>query len=381
MTENKKRILYVVNVDWFFLSHRKLIAEKASEEGFEIAIATILTDRRTELEELGLEVYKLEAERGKISILEAFSLVFQLLKIYTLFKPDIVHLISIKPVLFGGLASRLANVPAMVAAVSGLGSAFLSTGPKAKVIRCFVIFLYRISLMHKNSLTIFQNLDDQELISKAANLPDYKSTLIKGSGVDLEKFPFQPIPDGEPVVMLPARLLSNKGVWEFVEAARIVQNACKEKVRFVLVGDVDPSNSASLNHDELQKIKTENYVEVWGHSDDMSLTLGRSTIVVLPSYREGLPKVLLEAAASGRPVITTDVPGCREAVKVGETGLLVESKDSESLAAALIILLNDPNRCLQMGKAGRLYAEQFFDVNEVANKHIEIYSKLLCHLQ
>jgi glycosyltransferase involved in cell wall biosynthesis len=241
--------------------------------------------------------------------------------------------------------------------------------------------LYRVALGHRNLRVIFQNEDDRASVSALARLPPERSTVIRGSGVDLESFRYHEPEGGRtPVVMLACRWLADKGVREFCEAARALRARAAQgagPARFVLVGDTDPGNPASLTMDELRKYADEGSIELWGRRADMPAVLAEADIVVLPSYREGLPKVLLEAAACGRPVVTTDVPGCRDAIEPGVTGVLVPVRDAGALADAIDALLHDPARRLEMGRAGRQLAERCFDVRQVVEEHLRIYDQLL----
>lgn len=373
-------LLFIVNVDWFFLSHRLEIARLAMKKGYRVGIATSITDRLPELKSEGFEVYPLYFERASTGLGATWSLFRQVLIILRRARPDILHLVTIKPVLLGGLAARIARVPAVVSAVSGLGFVFLAKGMRARLVRFFVSVLYRVAMSHPNAMVIFQNRDDQEMVSQLARLPKKKSTIIRGSGVDLKAYSAAPLPDGQPIVLLAARLLVDKGVREFAEAARLVRQNGRElaqTARFVLVGDVDPGNAASLTSEEVEKWRAAGVLEIWGHRKDMAATLAQACLVVLPSYREGLPKILIEAAACGRPIVTTDVPGCRDAIEPGVTGVLVPPRDAEALATAIEELLENPKRCTELGRNGRQLAEAHFDVTEVAARHIAIYDALL----
>jgi glycosyltransferase involved in cell wall biosynthesis len=245
--------------------------------------------------------------------------------------------------------------------------------------RAAVSGLYRLALGHPNLKAIFQNPDDRAMLTRVAHLPASKVTLIRGSGVDLATCPCTPLPSGVPVVMLAARLLADKGVREFVAAARKTRErlAATTPVRFVLVGSTDPGNPASLTQHEVARWVEEGIVECWGHRNDMPEVLPSAHIVVLPSYREGLPKVLIEAAAAGRAVVTTDVPGCRDAIDPGVTGILVPAQDEAALASAIEGLLLDPVRCAAMGRAGRALAESAFDQRQVVARHMDIYRQLV----
>jgi len=287
----------------------------------------------------------------------------------------VLHLVTIKPVLIGGLAARLAPVRGVVYAVSGLGHVFLANGFWGASRRKLVRVLYRLSLGVRNMRIIFQNPDDQASISSIARVNPDAMYMIPGSGVDLSKYNSSPLPNGTPVVMMAARLLATKGVREFVDAAQILRTE-GVKARFWLVGDLDIENPASIQRKELDEWKGKGLIELMGYCKHIPELMNKSHIVVLPSYREGLPKVLIEAAACGRAVVTTDVPGCRDAIEDGVTGLIVPAKDSRSLAQALRGLIESRELCQSMGSAGRARAERIFDVGEVVVKHLEIYQSL-----
>ena len=370
-------LLFVVNVDWFFLSHRLPIALEAQRLGYEVHIATGLTDKLDELQRHGLVVHPLALDRSSAGVGNAWRTMVELWRVFRAVRPDVVHLVTINPVLLGGLMARLAGVPAVVAAVSGLGFVFVARGVKAKGRRLLVGLLYRLALGHRNLKVIFQNPDDRASLAKVMHLPANKVAMIRGSGVDLAQYVHSSIPSGVPVVVLAARLLVDKGVREFVQAARLLKQR-GVSVRFCLVGTVDPANPTSLTDAELAQWVSEGVVEVWGHRSDMPQVLAVAQIVVLPSYYgEGLPKVLIEAAACGRAVVTTDHPGCRDAIDPGVTGVLVPVRNAAALAEAIEGLLTDPVRCQAMGNAGRALAERAFDVRQVVAAHLRIYQELI----
>jgi glycosyltransferase involved in cell wall biosynthesis len=372
-----RTLLFVVNVDWFFLSHRLPIALEAQRQGYQVHVATGLTDKLGELQRLGLVVHPLVLERSSAALGNAWRTMVELWKVFRAVRPDVVHLVTIKPVLLGGLVARLAGVPAVVVAVSGLGFVFLARGAKAVVRRWLVGGLYRVALGHRNLMVIFQNPDDRASLAKLAHLPGSKVAMICGSGVDLAQYDHTPLPSGVPVVLLAARLLADKGVREFVQAARLLTQQ-GISARFCLVGSVDLANPTSLTDVELAQWVNEGVVELWGHRSDMPQVLAAAQVVALPSYYgEGLPKVLIEAAACGRAVVTTDHPGCRDAVDPGVSGVLVPVRDAVALANALEGLISDPERCLSMGNAGRCLAERAFDVRQVVAAHMRIYQELI----
>ena len=378
LNHSKKKLLFIVNVDWFFLSHRLPIAVEAMREGYEVHIAAGITDKSNLLENSGLIVHPLNLHRSRVGVVSFLSEFLEIFSIIRTVAPDIVHLVTIKPVLLGGIASRLAYVPAVVFAVSGLGFVFINKGLMALFRRKAISILYRLAFGHANKRVIFQNVDDKSTLASLSNISSNESVLIHGSGVDLSAYSMQSLSVGLPIVLLAARLLEDKGVREFVRAAELV-NVSTPRARFVLVGEPDPLNPATVKQQELDQWKLNGVVEMWGYRDDMNTVLSSATVVVLPSYREGFPKVLIEAAACGRAVITTDVPGCRDAIEDGVTGLLAPVRDAEMLANKISFLLDNPGCCEDMGIAGRRRAEEMFDVKQVVAKHMHIYEDLLCH--
>ena len=371
-----RRLLFVVNVDWAFLSHRLPIALEAQRQGYQVHIATALTDKLDELRSHGLVVHPLVLNRSSADLGNLLCSLVRLWQVFKAVRPDVVHLVTIKPVLLGGVVARLVGLPAVVAAVPGLGYVFMAIGAKAAMRRWLVGALYPVALWHRNLKVIFQNPDDWATLGKLTHLPDKNVRMIRGSGVDLTQYNHTPLPPGIPVVLLAARLLADKGVREFVQAARLLKQQMVS-ARFCLVGNVDPANPTSLAGTELTQWANEGVVELWGRHSDMPEVFRSANLVVLPSYREGLPKVLLEAAACGRAVVTTDVPGCRDAIDPGVTGLLVPVRNATALAEALKVLINDPARCQAMGNAGRALAERAFDVRQVVTAHLCIYQELI----
>lgn len=370
-----KKLLFVINVDWFFLSHRLPIALKAIGLGYEVHIATGITKHLTEMESYGLHVHPLSLHRSDTNPFSAVRLVLEIYKIYIKIRPDIVHLVTIKPVILGGILARIARIPSVVAAISGLGFVFTDSSLRARLIQVIASQVYPLSLGHPNLRVVVQNQDNLITIQKIAKLSPKLFKLIPGSGVNLEEFIVQPEPLGIPLVLMASRMLISKGVREFVEAARQLQSeglVC----RFILVGDTDPANPTSLSQEQLKKWHQESVIEWYGHQTNMSDILARANLVALPSYGEGLPKILIEAAACGRAVVTTDIPGCRDAIEPGVTGLLVPSKDSNSLALAIKTLICNPELRKTMGKAGRRRAEMMFSVEKVVSDHLHIYDEL-----
>lgn len=372
----KKTLMFVVNVDWFFISHRLPIALEAIRQGYEVHIVTGITDQKETLEKYGLIVHSLTIDRSSANFFGTLRTFWQIVAVFRNVRPHLVHLVTIKPVLLGGIAARLVGVRSVVVAVSGLGYVFLDRGWMSRLRRIVVGCLYRLALGHGNIRVIFQNPDDRDSLIRLAKLPSGKVEMIRGSGVDLNVFRYRPLPEGLPIVVVAARLIADKGVREFVEAARMLHKK-GSNVRCCIVGTPDLANPSSLSETELRAWEEEGVIERWGHRHDMENVLSAAHIVVLPSYREGVPKVLLEAAAVGRAVITTDVPGCRDAIEPWVTGVLVPVRNISALADAIDSLINDVDRCQSMGQAGRGLAEREFDVKQVVAKHMRIYQQLM----
>lgn len=377
---SERRILFVLNVDWFFISHRLPIALELIEQGYEVHIAAIITNKRSELEDLGIIVHPLVMRRGNVSPIELFSNFFQMYFIIQKVRPDILHLITIKPNIFGGIAARILRVPRTVAAISGLGSVFVARGFVASIRRMFVKILYRLALKQQKLKVIFQNLNDKKILQTLIGLPESNIEMIYGSGVDLERFQAKSLERSAPIIMFAARLIHEKGVLEFIEAARYFSSPERDLMnapKFVLVGVPDPDNPSSVTSAELEKWEREGIIEHWGHRSDMPDVLSKAHIFVYPSYYgEGLAKMLLEVAACGRAIVTTDHPGCREAIQNGITGVLVPTRDALAVISALSELLKDPRLVASMGKAGRKFAEENFDVSFVVARHLSIYAEL-----
>lgn len=372
----KNKLLFIVNVDWFFVSHRLPIALAALQEGYEVHLGAALTGKEAALRQAGIIVHDLPIARSGTN---PFAELITLKAIFSLLRqvePDVVHLVTSKSVLYGGFLARINKVPAVVAAVSGLGFVFASSGIKSSLMRSAISLIYRIALGKKNLRVIFQNANDRDILLRAAGVTPEKAVMIRGSGVNLAEYPALAEPDGVPVVVMAARLLWDKGVGEFVAAARILKDR-GVNARFQLIGDPDIHNPACVLPEALASWRSDQTVELLGFREDIAQLFSDSQVVVLPSYREGLPKVLIEAAACGRAVVTTNVPGCREAIIPDKTGLLVPVRDPNALADAIQRLLENPSARQSMGQAGRRLAEEAFDISLVVEKHLAIYKELM----
>ncbi|MGL5742033.1 MAG: glycosyltransferase family 4 protein [Legionella sp.] len=375
---HNKRILFVLNDLPFFISHRLPIAVAAKKEGYEVHVATPQGVFPDEIKHHGFIAHKIPlSRRGKNPIQEIKS-IFALYILMRSVRPDLVHLVTIKPVLYGGIVSRMLKIPAVVAAVSGLGAIYISRTFRGKCLRVGINQLYRSALKHPNLKVIFQNHDDRQVLLEEKAFSLAQTVLIRGSGVNLSAYVSLPEPENEIVVAMISRLLTDKGVLEYVDAVTHLKSIGVQ-ARFLLVGESDHGNPAFIDDAVLELWRREGNVELLGHRKDIPELMQQAHIIVLPSYREGLPKVLLEAAASGRAVITTDVPGCRDAIEKEQTGLLVPVRDAKALALAIQFLIENPDIRQQMGKAGRLLAEQEFSIEKVVSQHLALYQNLLTH--
>jgi glycosyltransferase involved in cell wall biosynthesis len=368
---NRPKLLFVVTEDWYFVSHRLLLAVAALEAGYDVAVATRVKQHAETIRRTGIRVIPFELSRGIGNPL------FELMGLFFLYRreqPDIVHHVALKPVFLGGLAAWLAGIPSRVNAVAGLGWLFISQSRKARWMSPLIRWVLTRLLSTPRCRVIVQNPDDAELLKKSgAGGPNLR--MIRGAGVDTAEY--SPTSEAqEPIcVVLAARILWDKGVGEFVEAARHLTRD-GVKARFILVGDPDPDNPAAVPEATLYAWQKEKVVEQWGHRDDMVTVFHAAHVVCLPSYREGLPKVLLEAAACARPIVTTDVPGCREVVREGENGLLVPARDTQALSYALLSLIKNPELRAEMGHRGREIVLKEFSSEKVISQTLDLYKEL-----
>lgn len=371
-----QRLLIIVNDPAFFCSHRMPVALGARADGHEVHVATCAGPDVALISAAGFPHHALPISRsGRNPLAELRSFV-SIIWLMIRLKPSLVHLVTIKPVLYGGIAARLLGIHGVVAAVSGLGFVFSGPEKTNKLIRWGVLRLYKLALGKANLRVIFQNPDDCAALVDAGVVKPHKVEMVRGSGVDLNAYYPSSDAEGYPLVVMAARLLWDKGVGEFVDAARLLRKRGVNG-RFALVGMPDLGNPGSVTEAEIGRWKAENVVELWGFRSDIPNVFAGASIVTLPSYYgEGLPKVLIEAAACGCAVVTTDMPGCRDAIEPNVTGLLVPPRNSIALADALQRLLEDAVLRQDMGQAGRALAEREFSIEKVVEAHLVIYRSL-----
>lgn len=369
------KLLYLITEDWFFCSHFIERAVAARDAGYEVLVVAREQAHGDRIREAGLRLMPLEFARRSLNPLSELSLLLAIVRIYHQEKPDIVHHIAVKPILYGSLAARLTGVTAIVNAPVGMGYAFSSTDHTARLLRPLLQLGFRLLLNPPGSRVIFENRDDLETFVEAGSVRRNESVLIRGAGIDLVRFCPKAAPTGVPMVVLMARMLRDKGISEFVAAAHQLHEQGVAG-RFALVGDPDPGNPASIPLETLRAWHGHGSVEWWGWRDDVAGVLGEASIACLPSYREGLPKSLLEAAACGLPIVTTDAPGCREVVVDGHNGLLVPIRNVDTLASALKALLLDPALRLRMGELSRARAKNEFSSQQIISETLAVYGQL-----
>lgn len=376
MSYSKKNICLIINVDWFLVSHFFHYLKCLIDSGANVHVITAETDKIDSIRQLGANVHVVQFERGyshPIREIKCFLKVFcTLIKI----SPSVVEAISVKAIVYGGLASVFLPIKTKIFYISGLGYSFTATSFFSKLRSRLFGAIYRVIFNQSNARIIVENRDDRSFVITSCRVLAEHIHLLPGAGVDLRVYYSKPAPDehsnpGKIIITMVSRLLIDKGVLEYLNAA----NKLTEKynnIEFFLVGDIDLSNPMSLKADSFVLYENNPQIKMLGRRNDIADILRESHVFVLPSYREGFPKVLMEASATGLPSITTDVPGCRDAVVNNFTGFLIEPKSVEQLVSSLIILIENQALRTQMGNSARRHAEKNFDVNIIAHRHLEI---------
>lgn len=368
----KPRLLFLVSEDWYFLSHRMPLAEAARDAGFEVYVATRVSDKDEVIRAAGLHLLPIALNRGGVNPLHDLSVLADLIRIYRKVRPDVVHHVAVKPVLYGTVAAWFSGCRNVINALAGLGFVFTSASTKARLLRPLLRGMFRLLLGGARCRLIVQNRDDRRLFIDSGLVAPGRISLIPGSGVDIGQLRPWPEPPGPVRAALVARMLWDKGVGEAVAAARILKQR-GVPLEVVLVGRPDPANPRSISQAQLEAWRDEGVVRLAGHRDDIAAVWRENHIGLLPSYREGMPKALLEAAACGRPLVSTDVTGCRECVEDGINGLLVPLGDAEKLADALQRLAEDAALRHRLGAGARHLAETRFSLDSVIAAHLALY--------
>lgn len=378
MASNPLHLLYFITEDWFFCSHFKERAVAAREAGYRVTVVTHVQASGEEIRAAGLSLIPFELRRRSLNPVRELAVLARLVVLYRRERPDLVHHFALKPILYGAVAMRLAGLRHCINAPLGMGFVFSSSSRLARTLRPILRVALRLSLNPPGSRVIFENGDDCEEAIRDGLVRRPEAVVIRGAGVDLRRFhPADQEPQGPPRVVLVARMLWEKGVGDFVEAARQLR-ARGLQARFLVVGAPDRENPSAIPVAQLQAWHREGVIEWLEQRTDIPEILRESGIFCLPSsYREGLPKAILEALASGLPVVTTAVPGCREAVDHGDNGLLVSSRDPSALAEALARLIGDADLRRRMGRQSRRRAEREFASTQVCEATLDLYQRML----
>jgi glycosyltransferase involved in cell wall biosynthesis len=370
------RVLFVITEDWFFNSHFLDRAKHVLASGGTVGVATRFSIHESDLKDLGFELYPVNFSRRGLNPLTEVITSLRIRKIVREFKPDITHNVALKPVVTGTFGELLGRQRVVVNALVGMGYIFTSTDARASLVRPLLSRILKSLLRSKSVHVVIENPDDLSSLVSDGFVEPSKISLIRGAGVDLKAFLFHPEIDGPVVVTLVSRILRDKGVLEFINAATQLQARLPEVV-FQIVGEPDLGNPSAIPESDIDSWESLPNVRYLGRRSDIADILKGSHIVCLPSYREGLPKSLLEALSCGRPIITTDVPGCREVCADGVNGLLVPARDSIALSNAIEKLVIDPELRQAMGRAGRLRAESEFSNEIVCAQTLDLYRRLL----
>lgn len=372
----RPRLLMLIAEDHYFWSHRRPVAEAALAAGYEVFVVTHVGQHVGRIRGIGAQLWPIGLERGSMAPAVELATISEVVQAYRAIRPDIVHHVSFKPIVYGTMASQLAGRPVMVQALTGLGVVFSKAAPAAPGVRALVTGGCRAAFSSAKSTVLVQNVDDGRAAVERFGVDPGRVVCIPGAGVDLARFTVSAECSGPPLVVLPGRMLRTKGVIELVLAAeQLVHEGVR--ARFALVGAPDAHNPASIPEAELRAWERRGAIEWWGYRDDMRSVFSMSHIVCLPSHGEGCPKALQEAAACGRPIVTTDVPGCRGIVRHGDNGLLVPPGDPRRLAAALRELIERPALRMQMGARGRARAEAELSEGAIAGATVRLYERLL----
>lgn len=373
----KKKLFIVVNQDFFFLSHRLPIGIAAKNAGYDVTIVSEDTGVSNKIREAGLKTIDLPINKAGTNLKDEIKLFIFLYKLFLREKPDIVHLVGLKTMLWGSIACRLAGIKAMVSAVCGLGVLFDEEHANSFMTHSILKAL-RVTHKKKRLAVIFQNNDDKAIFLNAKVMKEEQCAFTNGSGINLQNYNYTPEPtDGLIKIIFTARMVEDKGTLVLIDAAKKLEPKYKGKVQFLLCGGLD-TNPNGITKEMLESKCDGDYIQWLGHRKDVLDLLKQSHIMAFPSwYREGLPKSVIEAEAIGRPVITTDSVGCRDTVINGHNGIMVPIKDSEALAAALKTLIDNPELRQTMGKNAREFAVKRFDIKDVVKVHMDVYDNIL----
>jgi len=369
-----KHILFIVSEDWYFASHRLHLAHTAVEKGFSVTLLTNVSKSRSLIEASGVKIIDWRINRSGLNVFLDIKAIRKISQVIRQCNPDIIHAVAIKPVVYSALVSLTSGVKIRIFALGGLGFSFSSNKTLAKLLKPILIFVLRILLKGSRTRLILQNQDDHELFLRKNIIKSDKVRLIRGSGVDTKKYYPNKLDNDPALVILPARMLWDKGISEFVACAKKFKEN-RINARFCLIGNPDNYNPESIPLKKLKEWSDKGIVEWWGQQDNMNKVYSQSTIVCFPSYREGLPMSLLEAASCALPIVAFDVPGCREIIKDGVNGFLVPFKDTDAMYSAILKLLNDSNLRDSMGHSGRALVIKEFSKEIIQLQTMKVWNE------
>lgn len=376
MTDVRPRLLFLITEDWTFWEIRRDLARIAKDAGYDVLVATRVTEHADRIQNEGFQLIPISMRRRSRNPFRELMTFIEVVRLYCRTRPKIVHHVAMKPIIYGSLAAWMTRIPVVINVFAGLGYAYTDRPRRVSVVRAMMRMALKIAVRGSRSMVVFQNRDDQELLARARIVTTSHVRLIAGSGVDITRFSPGGTPADPPIVMLVGRMLWDKGVGEFVEAALLLKKK-SVRARFVLVGRCDQDNPSAIEEEQLNRWAQEHSIEWWGHREDLPAVFGVATLVVLPSYREGLPKVMLEAAACGKAMIATDVPGCRDVIQHRKTGLLVPVRDPPALADAVHTLLENQELRVALGVAARDFVRREHSTERIGRQYLDLYQECL----
>ena len=364
-----KKVIYFISEDWAFLNHRLELAKKIQKKGYKIILVTNVTHYKNLIEKEKIEVIPIKIERGSLNVRKSIRTIYKLSKIFKKINPDIVHNFGLRQIVHGNISAQLAGINKTFNSIIGLGSAFISGN---FVLKFFITNLLRFTLFFKSSQTLVQNKDDYIFFKKKVWIREKNLHFNTASGINLNKYKISKEPRGKIIFLFASRILKDKGIMELIEASKKLSKITKN-FELYIAGNIDSQNPSSVSLEEIKSWEAFNYLKYLGHVNNMDELYKKIHVAVLPSYREGLPKGLLEAAACGKPIIATNVTGCRDIVVDGKNGILVNSKDSDDLFLAMKKMVQNKKIRLSMSKKGRNFIKKNFSIDNTVKNLIHLY--------
>lgn len=366
-----KKVIYFISEDWVFLNHRLELAKKIQKKGYKVILVTNITHYKNLIKKEKIEVIPIKIERGSLNVRKSIRTIYKLSKIFKKVNPDIVHNFGLRQIVHGNISAQLAGINKTFNSIIGLGSTFIS---RNFFLKFFITNLLRFTLFFKNSQILVQNKDDYIFFKKKIWTRKKNLHFNTASGINLNKYKISKEPKGKIIFLFASRILKDKGIVELIEASKKLSKIAKN-FELYIAGNIDSQNSSSFSLEEIKSWEAYNYLKYLGYVNDMNELYKKVHIAILPSYREGLPKGLLEAAACGKPIITTNVTGCRDVVIDGKNGILVNPKDSDDLFLAMKKMVKNKKNRLSMGKEGRKFIKKNFLIDNTVKNLIHLYKK------